>query len=309
MTIRNGSPPVSDVAPVKKQTDQRIIRLHVDYIRREGRSARTMRDRRDNLLRLADALPVDLLAAQPEQLDDWQAGLTVGLSSIATYTSHVRAFYQWAVDVGHIDVNPAVRLARTKVPPRSPRPIPPADFEMALECAAEPIFTWLVLGGFMGLRAAEIAGLRRESFSEGIIGGKRRLFVSGIGKGGRPFKLPVPVEVVPVVQRHLTARPGALWHNRHGRPISPNSVTSLVSDYFRRIGMPYTLHWTRHTYGTEVQQRTGDILQTKVLMRHRSVNTTLLYVQPADGAGVAAMDQLSQRLTVRLERRRDRTVA
>lgn len=273
-----------------------MIRLHVDYIRREGASPRTMRDRRGNLLRLADKLPVPLLDATPEILDTWQSNLTVCLSSIATYTSHTRAFYLWCYDVGHLDTNPAQRLARTKVPPRLPRPIPRGDFEMALECAPEPIATWLVLGAYMGLRAAEIAGIHREHITEAVVGGQPRVFITGIGKGGKPYKQPVPAGVEPILRRWMTARPGPLWLNHAGRPLTYVNVSEAVSKYFRGLDMPYTLHWTRHTFGTELQHETRDILATKVLMRHTSVNTTLLYVEPGEGAGVDAMDRLSGRL-------------
>lgn len=275
-----------------------MIRLHVDYLRRTGATPRTIHHRRDTLTRIAGQLPTELLPATPDQLDQWQSDTArrISISSTATYTSHLRSFYRWAIDAGHIEHDPTVRLPRPRVAQRQARPIPRADFELALTCAPEPVRTWLVLGGFMGLRAAEVAAICREDITEEIVGGKRRTFLSGIGKGQKPYKLPVPVEVVPVLRAHLTNRGGPLWRNTQGRPIMARNVTDQVTAFFRGLGMPYTMHWCRHTFGTEVQQQTGDMLQTQVLMRHSSLNTTRLYVRPVTTSGMVAMDRLSTRL-------------
>lgn len=286
------------------EKDLRLIRLHVDYVRRTGASQRTLLHRRENLRRLAEKLPCDLLDATADDLNDWQSGLKVSISSMATYSSHARSFYRWAVEIGHIEVDPTQLLPRQKLPARRPRPIPARDFELALECAQDPVYTWLVLGAFMGLRTFEIAAIKREDITEGIIAGKRRTFISGIGKGQKPFKLAVPVEVLPILQRHMTARRGPLWQMDDGRAIPPDKLTREVTAFFRGLGMPYTQHWARHTFGTTVQQQTGDLLQTKVLMRHESTNTTLLYVEPVEGAGLAAMDRLSASLRPRAGKRR-----
>lgn len=273
-----------------------MIRLHVDYLRRTGATPRTLHHRRANLLRLANGLPCELIAATAVQIEDWQAGLRVSLSSVATYSSHTRSFYRWAVDAGHLETDPTTRLPRTRVPGRRPRPIPRAEFEMALTCAPDPIRTWLILGAFMGLRTAEVAQIRREDVTDEIVGGKRRLFISGVGKGAKLFKLPVPVDVEPVLRRHLGGQTGPLWRTVQGNPATPDYVTAQVTAFFRGLGMPYTMHNCRHTFGTEVQQQTGDMLQTQVLMRHSSLNTTRLYVEPVQAGGVAAMDRLSARL-------------
>lgn len=288
------------------EIDRRLIRLHVDHLRRTGASIRTQAQRRENLRRLAERLPVPLLEATPDHLNDWQSSLTVSLSSIATYSSHCRCFYAWAVDSGHLEHDPAYRLPRPKLPAAKPRPIPTDDFEMALACAPEPVRTWLVLGAFMGLRASEVAAIKREDFVEGIIGGKRRTLLTGIGKGSKAYRLAVPVEVMPILQPHLTGRPGPLWRNAQHRPVTGDNVSDRVSEFFRRLGMPYTMHWTRHTFGTEVQKQTGDSRQTQVLMRHESLATTQMYVEPVTSEGVRALDRLSARLSPRLHASSDR---
>ena len=114
--------------------------------------------------------------------------MRVATSTIAGYTSNVRGFYRWAVEGGRLEVGPSTRLPSPKVPRRFPRPIPELDLRTALVCAAEPIRTWLVLAGFMGLRCAEIAGITAESVLE--VDG--RLYLQGVGKGSKPFRFRSP---------------------------------------------------------------------------------------------------------------------
>lgn len=291
-----------------EDTNDAIVRLHCDYLRRSGATDDTLYHRRANLRRLAAALSVSLLDATPDDLTDWQSATSkrVSLSSTATYSSHTRAFYTWAVQAGHLDADPSIRLARTRVPIGRPRPIPIHDLDIALAAADEPLFTWLVLGAFMGLRRGDIAGIRGSDIVEGEVDGEARLFLTGIGKGRKSFSLPVPEDVEPILQQHRLRGPRPLWLTKRGRPVTRRYVSDVIGDFFVRLGMPWTTHNLRHTFGTLVQRETRDMLQTQVLMRHASLNTTRLYVEPVTAPGVAAMDRLAHS---RLAGRRRRHVA
>lgn len=281
------------------RNDDAVIRRHVDWLRRTGAGAITQRYRRGVLTRLARDLPAGLLAATGDDLDTWQASLDVSLSTLAGYTSHVRCFYRWAVEYGHRADDPTVRLPHTKVPKRRPRPVPDDDLRVALTCAPEPIRTWLILAAFLGLRAMEIAGMRRDDLAE--VDG--RLYLDGIGKGQKPYRLPVPEHVVPVLALHLSGRSGPLWRTAPGgRPSRPIDVSAQVAAFFRRIGMAYTLHQLRHSFGTALYRQTRDLLLTQDAMRHATPTMTRLYVETTAPAATAAMDRLSASLQDRRSR-------
>ena len=196
---------------------------------------------------------------------------------------------------GRIDVDPSARLPLPKVPKRFPRPILEADLQVALACAPEPIRTWLILAAFMGLRAMEVAVMTAES----VIELDRRLYLSGVGKGQKPFRLPIPEHVVPILRPHLQGRTGPLWRTAPGRrPSRPKDVSEQVITFFRRIGMSYTLHQLRHSFGTTLYRETKDLLLVQDAMRHEHPTTTRLYVATSSAAATAAMDQLSARLEV-----------
>lgn len=80
-----------------------------------------------------------------------------------TYVSHVRQFYLWALGEGLIEVNPAARLPVPRRRKRLPRPIGEEDLMHALGLAPPQVRLGLVLAAFCGLRAKELALLRRES--------------------------------------------------------------------------------------------------------------------------------------------------
>jgi integrase/recombinase XerC len=279
--------------------DRRILRLHVDHGQLTGLAASTLYDRRAVIERVAGQLPVQLLDVTPEVLDEWQTGLLRrrgpggdGLSrnTLATYTMHVRAFYRWAFDVGHLDTDPAARLRRVKRPKGLARPVPEEDLQTALLCAPHHIRVWLLLAAFMGLRAMEIAGGRRHLVQE--VDG--RLMYAGIGKGAKPFRLTVPKHVEPEL-RACFGGDDLLWRTQAGTPTSSEYVSRVVSGFFRDLGMPYTLHQLRHSFGTAAYAQTRDLLLTQRLMRHSSSATTQIYVEIGGQAGVRAMDRVASR--------------
>lgn len=282
-----------------------VVRAHLDWFRRTGATATSQRYRAGVLRRLAAALPegTTLLTATRDDLELWQSRLDVSISTIAGYTSHIRRFYAWCVEHGYLDVDPSLHLPMPQVPRRQPRPVPDEDLAIALQCAQRepgPMRAWLVLAAYMGLRAMEIAGMRREDITS--VGG--RLYLDGIGKGGKPFRLAIPVDVEPELRPYLIGTTGPMWRTGPGgRPSRPYDVSMQTRDFFRRIGMPYSIHRLRHSFGTRLYAQTRDVLIVQDLMRHESANTTRLYVQTTRAEAVAALDRLSRALRPRTDPR------
>ncbi|TNC19079.1 tyrosine-type recombinase/integrase [Amycolatopsis alkalitolerans] len=230
------------------------------------------------MLRVARALPIPLNEATVEDLDRWQASLKVSRSSVATYTSHVRAFYRWAHESGRIADNPAANLPIPKLPRRLPRPIPERHLILALQCARGSMLVWLVLAGWCGLRAGEISRLRDESVIETDEG----IFLRVDGKGGKERIVPVPEEIAPIVRGSM--RPGAWFRTPSGRATPPRYISRETSQYLQSLGLPYVLHQLRHRFGTQHYRLCRDIRQTQELMGHGSPATTALYTLVAPGA-------------------------
>jgi integrase len=128
-----------------------------------------------------------------------------------------------------------------------------------------PILTWLLLSGLLGMRTGEIAAMTREDVVE-IAG---RLVICGRGKGGKPFKLPVPAGLVDYLTPHLRG-PGPLWLTAQGKQITSDRLGTTVSRYLRRLSLPWTLHNLRHRFCTQLYGQTLDLALVQDLARHGS---------------------------------------
>lgn len=139
------------------------------------------------------------------------------------------------------------------------------------------MLVWLVLAGWCGLRAGEIARLRDESVIETDEG----MYLRIDGKGGKERMVPVAAEAAPIVRAAM--RPGAWFRTATGRAASPSYVSREASLFFKSLALPYTLHQARHRFGTQHYRLCRDIRQTQELMGHVSPATTALYtlVSPA----------------------------
>ncbi len=270
--------------------NQKVIRDHLDHLRLLNHRPATSQARRQVLTQLATYLGGPLLSASREDLERWQTQLAVGVSSRQTYTNHVRSFYVWAHFYDLIDSDPSSRLIRTRIPKRLPRPIPEVELALAIRCADDRMRAWLVLAAYAGLRAGEIARLRREQVQDHET---PTLITILDGKGGKDRIVPVGRRVAEALRPHLQTR-GPLWRTRFNNPFIPNQVTQMVSAHFASLGLPYTAHNCRHRFGTRLYQLSGDLRMTGDLMGHSSPVTTAMYTAWAPKVAVMAIEQLDE---------------
>jgi len=138
----------------------------------------------------------------------------------------------------------------------------------------------IAIGLYTGLRAREIVNLK-----VGDIDTEQALVHVYKGKGGRDARLPLNPKLLPYLlpflDRSLSAPliPGR-WPDRG---YSPRMLGYAVSGAAARAGLPghVHVHTLRHTFGTELQRRGGDLAKTQRLMRHANIQTTMIYVHLA----------------------------
>lgn len=132
-----------------------------------------------------------------------------------------------------------------------------------------------VLGGMMGLRAAEMAGLTVESLS--MVRGY--WILTFIGKGDRPARVPVPIPALAAVQALTDGRTtGPLLRTRTGRGMDRRDVFRFVRRTARAAGItrPISPHALRRTAGTVGITQGIPIREVQRLLRHSRTETTLL---------------------------------
>ena len=76
----------------------------------------------------------------------------------------------------------------------------------------------------------------------------------------------------------------------HDEPIGVDAIRRIVRDAFRRVGIPHgRSHALRHTVASRIVNQGGSIKEVADVLRHRSLNTSMIYAKVDHGAlaGVA----------------------
>jgi integrase/recombinase XerC len=269
-----------------------IVGAHLEWMRQHGLAESTIDKRRRVLERIARHSGGPACIATEAQLAEWRWHLTAGPDAIAADLSHVREFFRWLKWEGLRDDDPSARLARPRLARRLPRPIPDDQLIYALAAAPPRIRPWLVLAAWCGLRAKEIALLRRERVIE--TGRPPGILVAVDATKGRteryvPMSDFVVGELVPVLPAS-----GWVFRRHDGRP-GPNTaglVSKLAGEHLRECGIAATLHQLRHRFGTAAYDVDHDLRTVQELMGHASPATTAVYTRVSSASAVAIVQAL-----------------
>ena len=275
--------------------DTPVIRRHLAALQARGQTPRTVNARRKVLASLYRRLGVPLVTATPDQLAAWAQEIShLQPATVASYVCHANEFYSWCVEAGVMRRNPAAGLARPKRPRRLPRPIAEDDLMAALADAPPRIRVWLVLGAWCGLRAQEIAYLRREDVMDRAT--RPCILVSAeAAKGGRERAVPLPPFALAELRPWLAdCASGYLFPRLDGKPgpNRPNRVSSACSDWLHEHGIRASLHRGRHRFATLILQQTHDLRLVQDLLGHASPETTAIYTALDQAFASAAVAEL-----------------
>jgi integrase/recombinase XerC len=253
--------------------DNRVwIAFWVSTMAAAGAATGTIKVRRTHLERLASAL--HLPTCSEDDLVMWLHAHAAALkpNSRKSMISSIRAFYGWAQRTGRRTDNPAAGLAPVRVPPGIPRPVPEKVLRVALEQADEETTLMLLLGGYAGLRRAEIARVHSDDVTD--------LGLAVRGKGGRMRLVPIHPLLAPRLAGldHGWAFPSPV---RPGQPVSPDYIEDRIT---RVLPPPHTVHTLRHRFATRAYAGSHDIRVVQRLLGHSSIATTQIYVQVDDDA-------------------------
>ncbi|MFA5257925.1 MAG: hypothetical protein WC360_07235, partial [Opitutales bacterium] len=98
----------------------------------------------------------------PKMAEDWLAGLPVGNVSRNNYRRVAGVFFSYCIKQGRCRDNPIKLVDAANVPVKDTEIFTPADMALMLAEAEGDILAYLAIGGFAGLRDAEIKRLTWE---------------------------------------------------------------------------------------------------------------------------------------------------
>lgn len=272
-----------------------LVQAYLEWMELKGFSGETIIGRRRFFARLERELqlPVDLASARV--LTEWRAGLTVSDRAVIRYMSHLRCYFSWAIEYDVRSDNPAARIPVPRAGRLLPRPVSHAQLAAALEAAPYPVRLWLILAAWAGLRAKEIALLRRENIldtsPEPVI-----LIAADATKGHSERTVPLKAFVVDEITAARLPSWGWAFRRADGKPgpNRPSRISQRCGDHLRGQGIPASLHQFRHWFGTETWRATRDLRLVQELLGHLSPVTTAGYTLYSNAAGAAAVAALPE---------------
>ena len=142
-------------------------------------------------------------------------------------------------------------------------------------------YATLHLAYTMGLRPDEICSITLDdiSLSRGELTVRER-------KTDNPVILPMPEEVVKAIAAYLIGvRPQSEYRtlflslNPPFGPISSTVLNTHIKTLMRRVNLPSTAYWLRHTYAQNLLQAGASIYEIKEMLGHDSIESTRKYLQ------------------------------
>lgn len=148
-------------------------------------------------------------------------------------------------------------------------------------------------GLYLGLRVAEIVGLRRQDvdLAEGSV------FVNE-GKGRKDRYVPIPAKLDPILADWLAAGAGARWLFPSPRDPDRHLATGTVRHFMRgakgKAGIQgkCTPHTLRHTYATRLLKSGANVRDIQQLLGHSSLAITETYLHVVQDGLKSVVDRL-----------------
>lgn len=270
-----------------------LIVEHLAWCEARNLRSATVEQRRLVLRKCERSIPMPLIDADHETLRDWLSRPSLGVDARAHELSQLRQFFKWAQTFGYRDDEPSARIPRPRTFRRLPRPLTEADVAHALAEATGKLRLMVALMAYAGLRAGEVARIRREEIVDTT--DAPVIFVAD-GKGGRQRIIPCHPKILEALAEHpLQAGwlfPKVIGPGAHREHVHPGYVTNTVADHLRACGIDATGHQLRHTFGTLVYRHTLDLRTTQEVLGHASPVTTAGYAAWTPAAAAAAVAEI-----------------
>ncbi|QOC55902.1 tyrosine integrase [Gordonia phage DirtyBoi] len=268
------------------EMESKVIENWITHLYAEGKSNRTVKDRRIVLRRFERDIGTPILAANTGQIAAWLGRDDLAPVTRSVYHSILTAFFRWAIAVGLRDDNPVSPIKAAKRPRRQPRPVTPEQYRRLLDGAAgdHPITAMLLLAGLQGLRVHEIARFHSRHLDIEA----RTLEVTG--KGGTSYVLPASQ---PILDHARNMPQTGFWFpSQRAKHLGGRTVSERIHLHMIRHRVPGTPHCLRHHFGTQLVSNGADLRVAQELLRHSSLQTTAIYVATSDDRKREAIDRL-----------------
>ena len=211
-----------------------------------------------------------------------------GLSarSIQRALSSIRSFFNYLLDEGVVETNPAANISSPKSTQLLPKALdtdlvkrlldfkPQGDIEIRDKAMVELLYS-------SGLRLSELCSLNMDSISV------KERSCRVVGKGNKTRDLPVGEKAIQSLRDWLLVRKNissdsnkALFLNKNGIRISTRSVQLRLERLSKKRGLPMVNpHMLRHSFASHILESSGDLRAVQEMLGHSDIGTTQIYTK------------------------------
>ena len=202
--------------------------------------------------------------------------------SIKRYLSSIRVFFNFLIEVGEVQTNPALLIKTPKVERDLPKTIDFDDLKKMMTINSTQYkelraVLMIELLYSCALRVSELVGINFEDIDmdEG--------FVKVMGKGGKARFTPMGQTTIDVLKRYIKQRPNcatnALFINQNNTRISTRTVQNVVKKRALQVGISINVHphMLRHAAATHFLQSSHDLRTVQEFLGHKSIKSTQVY--------------------------------
>ena len=228
-------------------------------------------------------------------------GSPMSESSINRVKTSVKSFFNWLAASGHIPSNPAAGIRIRHVYRPAPETLTDVEKKKLLKAISntrgkKAFRDFAIFSLFLntGIRVSELAGLDIDDVNIP----ERRITIRA--KGGRTELRFLNARARRTLEPYLKARKKtpvetrALFVSNQGRRLSVRQVQRSLDGWLAAAGIEKSIsvHGLRHTFATDLLERTGNLALVQQSLGHRHISTTTRYTHIASEELQQALETL-----------------
>lgn len=243
--------------------------------------------------------PVGLSIDDIQKYKDFLVSKNLSPTSLSTYLTSVRRFYDYLISKGVVVQNPAKRVKGSGRPQKHLRaPLTPDEVKAMLGAidttSAVGTRDWAMINLMVRCGLSEIEIVRANVGDIRVKGGKQVIFVQGKSKDKKDEYVILTPQAQEVIERYLETRgkpkedEPLLWgvgNRAKEERITTRAIRERVNYYLKLAGIkrkgitPYSL---RHTAALLAIEAGAAVSEVKQMLRHKTVDSTLVYFEEAE---------------------------
>lgn len=221
-------------------------------------------------------------------------------TTIQAYLTAVKLFFQWTAQEGlYPNIAEHIKGAKLQagfkkdyLTPRQAKSVLNALDRNTLDGKRDYALISLLL--VAGLRTVEAERANIEDIRP--LADDTALYIQGKGRDEKAEYVKIPAEVEQAIRQYLSARGetdgsaplfASISHRNNNQRLTTQSISRIVKNALRKAGLNsdrLTAHSLRHTTATLNLLNGGTLEETSQLLRHKSINTTMIYAHALERA-------------------------